>query len=279
MPRYETQWTAKDGVRLSAYEWSPASAEPRAVIVLTHGHGEYAHKYEHVGQMFAERGYALQAYDLRGHGRSGGPRGHAPRYAVLLDDLDTAVAAARKRHPGKPVFLYGHSLGGQITLNYAIDRQPEAAGVVLSAPWLQLTYRPPAWKVSLAYALAGVAPSFAQDTGLKDAVPMTHDEALRASYPDPHLAHSWMSARLGVDALAFGEQALARAAELRRPVLILHGGDDGVFKPEVSRAFLERAGASDKTMIEYPGMYHEVHNEVERARVFDDVLNWLGSRG
>lgn len=279
MPRLETQLHARDGLTLATYLWTPPADVLKAVIVLTHGHGEYASKYAHVAQALTAGGYAVQAYDVRGHGRSGGPRGHVPRYEALLSDLHVVHEAAGRRFPGRPVFLYGHSLGGQITLSYAIERRPEVVGVIVSAPWLRLTYLPPAWKLTLARGLANLVPGFTQETGLDQAVPMTHDTALLAAYPDQHLAHAKMSARLGVDAMRQGEWLLTQAAELRQPVLVLHGGADGVFKPEVSQAFVAQAGAPDKTFKEYPGLYHEIHNEVERAQVFADLLAWLDQHG
>ncbi len=277
MSRYDRILTARDGLNLATYGWGVPGA-PRSVVVLTHGHGEYATKYEHVAQAFNARGHVFCAYDLRGHGRSGGPRGHAPSYEALLSDLGRVIAAAQAEHPGRPLFLYGHSLGGQITLSYAIQRRPEAAGVIVSAPWLKLIYRPPAWKVLLARALAGLVPAFSQETGLDAAVPMTHDTALMAAYPDQHLVHARMSARLGADALARGEALLAEAGALRLPLLLLHGGADGVFAPATSQDFVERVTSSDKTFKVYPGLYHEVHNEVERAQVLGDILDWIDGR-
>lgn len=277
MPRHDQTLAARDGLSLATYRWAAPGAA-RAVVVLTHGHGEYATKYEHVAQAFNARGHVFCAYDLRGHGRSGGPRGHSPRYEALLSDLGRVVAAAQAEHPDRPLFLYGHSLGGQITLSYAIQRRPQAAGVIVSAPWLKLIYMPPAWKVMLARTLAGLVPTFSQETGLDTAVPMTHDTALMAAYPDPHLVHARMSARLGADALVRGEALLAEAGALRLPLLLIHGGADGVFAPATSQDFVERVASSDKTFTVYPGLYHEVHNEVERARVLGDILDWIDRR-
>lgn len=269
--------SARDGLALYTYLWRP-SAEAMAVVVVTHGHGEYATKYTHVAEAFTAAGYALLAYDLRGHGRSGGPRGHVPRYAAYVSDLHRVMEGAAGQFPGKPLFVLGHSLGGQIVLAYLVERQPRLRGAILSAPWLRLMFQPPAWKVSLARTLANLAPSFAQETGLGEAVKMTHDEALIASYPDPALAHGWMSARLGMEAVARGEALFVRAPEVRTPVLILHGGEDGVFAAATSEAFFHEVAAEDKTLHIYPGLYHELLNEVTRAEVYADIFHWLEAR-
>lgn len=276
MSRQEYAFLARDGLTLQTYAWSPVG-RPRAAVVLTHGHGEYASKYEHVGQMFAAAGVALLAYDLRGHGRSGGPRGHSPKYEALLSDLQRVMGRADTLFPEAPRFLYGHSFGGQITLEYVLQRRPLVSGVIVSGPWLRLTYAPPAWRVMLARGMAGVWPSFTQDTGLEQAVPMTHDTELMARYPDPHLAHGKITARLGMDAMTAGEDILKRAAEITTPLLVLHGEQDGVFDPDVSRQLFERVATHDKALCVYPGMYHEIHNEIDREQVFKDVLSWIDS--
>ncbi|MGH2524811.1 MAG: alpha/beta fold hydrolase, partial [Anaerolineales bacterium] len=209
------------------------------------------------------------------HGKSGGPRGHASNYDVLLDDLQLVWDWAKRENLGRQRFLYGHSMGGQITLNFALRRQPDAAGVMVSAPWLILTYMPPAWKVALARTLAAVWPTFTQSTGLDVAVPMAHDQAHLNSFPDLNLAHALISARMGFNMLTGAAAALARAPEFTLPLLILHGDDDGAMSPAGSQQFYERAASADKTFKHYAGMYHEVHNETERERVLKDVVEWL----
>jgi alpha-beta hydrolase superfamily lysophospholipase len=277
MSRYESILRARDGLALSLDYWKP-EAEPKAIIVYTHGHGEYATKYSHVAHALNAAGYVWLAHDLRGHGRSGGLRGHTPSYEAYLSDLSLVIAQARTIAPGKPLFLFGHSMGGQITAAYVLDRAPEVAGVLLSAPWLRLKYMPPAWRVMLARWLAGIVPTFAQDTGLDDAVPMTHDAVLLASYPEPELSHSKMTARLGMEALARGEGVFLHAPDFRAPLLLLHGEADGVFDAATSQDFFDRVASPDKTLRLYPGFYHEVLNETERHTVFDDIVHWLNAR-
>jgi alpha-beta hydrolase superfamily lysophospholipase len=277
MPHHEAHLTAPDGIALRTQRWTPEGA-PKAAVVLTHGHGEHSGRYVHVGQALNAASYALYAYDVRGHGKSGGPRGHTPRYDALLDDLQLVWDWAKNENPGKKLFLYGHSTGGQIALNFALRRRPEAAGVLVSAPWLILAYRPPAWKVMLAKALASLLPTFTLKTGLDAAVKMAHDEAHLNSLPDLNLTHTFMSARMGFDVLAAAEDALAHAADFKYPVLILHGEADGAMNPAGSKQFYEQASSTDKTFKLYPGMFHEVHNETERAAVIRDVIEWLDRR-
>lgn len=267
---------ANDGLPLRLQRWTPEHT-PLALVVITHGHGEHSSRYAHVAAALTTGGYAVVAHDLRGHGRSGGQRGHIPSYAQVLDDVGVVDAWARAQDPDLPRFLYGHSMGGQITLAYALDRQPEAPGVVVSAPWLRLRYMPPAWKVRLGLALSRAWPSFSLGTGL-EAVPMAHDTAHLNSMPELDLAHTRISARLGAEALRHGADVLAQASAFTLPLLVIHGEADGAMDPAGSRAFYERAGSRDKTLKLYPGLYHEVHNESERSQVLADILAWLDAR-
>jgi alpha-beta hydrolase superfamily lysophospholipase len=277
MPPAEAAVQSRDGLTLRLYQWWP-EAEPKAVITFTHGGGEYATKYTHIARALNAAGYAWVAHDLRGHGRSGGPRGHVPGYEAFLSDLDRVLAHVRHLAAGKPLFLFGHSLGGQITAAYVLDRQPLVGGVILNAPWLRLLFQPAGWKMYLAQMLTRLWPSFALTTGLDGSVKMTHDATLEASYPDLDLGHSMMSARLGMEALARGEEVFLRAPEWQTPLLLLHGGADGVFAASSSQDFFERVASTDKTLHLYPGLYHETLNEIERDMVIADVAGWLDAR-
>jgi alpha-beta hydrolase superfamily lysophospholipase len=277
MPYTEQFLNTSDGVALRVQHW-PAPAAPKAVVIATHGHGEHCGKYHHVAQALNSGSYAAYLHDLRGHGKSGGPRGHAPRYEAFFDDLQLVSAQAQQTYPGMPVFLYGHSLGGQITLGFVLHRQTQVAGVIVSAPWLRLSYQPPAWKVTLARAMSSLWPTFTQSTGLDVAVPMTHDTEFWNSMPDVNLNHALMSARLGFAALAAGEDVLDHAGEFRLPILIMHGTADGAIAPSGSQTFYEGAASRDKTLRVYEGLYHEIHNEFERGTVLREMIAWLDQR-
>jgi alpha-beta hydrolase superfamily lysophospholipase len=220
----------------------------------------------------------VYTYDLRGHGRSQGKQGHSPSFLTYLDDLEQVRALAQQAQAGQRLWLMAHSMGGLITLMYAIWRQPGVAGLVISAPLLRVKYAPPAWKVLMARGLSRVLPSFTTATGLDVSVPMTHDTGLLSAMPDPDLPHAMMSLRVGADILNFSAATLARAPELRLPLLLLQGDADGAVDPEATRQFYERAGSADKTFKLYPGFYHEILNETGRAQVMADILAWLDAR-
>jgi alpha-beta hydrolase superfamily lysophospholipase len=277
MTATDTFLTTADGLRLRLRVWSPA-ARPHGVLILTHGHGEHLGRYDHTAQALCAAGYAVYTYDLRGHGRSQGKQGHSPSFLTYLDDLQQAHELARRELPGRRLWLMGHSMGSLITLMYAIWRQPDVAGLVISAPPLRVKYAPPAWKVLMARSLSRVLPSLTLATGLDVSMPMTHDNDLLAAMPDPDLAHAMMSLRVGADIFTYSALTLARAPELRLPLLLLQGGADGAVDLEATRQFYEQASSADKTFKLYPGFYHEVLNETGRAQVVADILAWLDAR-
>ena len=148
----EFTWQAEDGLQLFAQDWRPES-EPHAVVCLVHGIGEHSGRYEHLATFLNQAGYALSAFDLRGHGKSQGQRGHAKTYGVLLDDISRFLAENVKRFPNLSFFLYGHSFGGALVLNYVLRCHPQITGVIATGASLRTAFKPPAWKLILCSAL------------------------------------------------------------------------------------------------------------------------------
>jgi alpha-beta hydrolase superfamily lysophospholipase len=137
-----------DGLSLFAQNWQPED-RTRAVVCLVHGIGEYSGRYVHVADRLTQAGYAIFTFDLRGHGKSEGLRGHIPSYEAIMQDISFLLETANKKYPQLPVFLCGHSLGGNLVLNYVLRRQPHLKGVIATAPWLHLAFEPPASKIAL----------------------------------------------------------------------------------------------------------------------------------
>ncbi|KPV48748.1 hypothetical protein SE17_36400, partial [Kouleothrix aurantiaca] len=157
MKQFDWARTSADGIRLHLQSCEP-DAPPRAAVTLVHGYGEHSGRYRHVAAALADAGFALVTGDHRGHGKSGGARGHTPSYEHILDDIGAMLEAAHARFPGLPQFIYGHSMGGNFTLNYVLRRRPQLAGVVATGPWLRLAFEPPRWQVTLARVMDRVYP-------------------------------------------------------------------------------------------------------------------------
>ena len=209
-----------------------------------------------------------------GHGRSGGPRGHASDYALLLDDVGVLVGELQQRGDGHlPRFLYGHSLGGNLVLNYALRCRPQVAGLIVTSPLLRPAVQLPWWKLLLGHALNRCWPRVTFDAGI-DPTDLSHDPQAVQRYRDDPLVHRRVSARLGVQMLAAGLWAYRHAEELNVPTLLMHGAADRITSAEASREFAARAGSICSLKI-WPDRCHELHWESNRAEVLDFVLNWL----
>jgi acylglycerol lipase len=266
--------TRSGGARLFIRVTSPAN-QSRGVVVVTHGLGEHSGRYGHVAEALMARGLGVVRWDLRGHGRSSGDRGDAEAYDVLIDDLEAVCAAFREE--GKPLFLFAHSMGGQVALRFLQERQPDCAGAVIASPWLRLAFNPPWWKLALGRLAMCVWPRWPQKTGASWAR-LSRDFEHLASFPDLHLAHHVISTRLYFAVREAGEAALADAEKLRLPLLLAHGDKDPITCYHATGEFFERAGSEDKTLRFLQGAMHETHNDLDRATIIKEVGDWMEAR-
>ena len=254
-------------------EWLP-EGETRGVVALVHGLGEHSGRYAHLANALTKVGFAVTALDLRGHGKTEGKRGDWPSYETQLDDIALMLKRAKNLYESKPLFLYGHSLGGNLVINYALRRPTDKLqGVIASGPWLRLPTPPPTMKVLAAKLLALFAPSLTQPNGLQPAYLSRRPDVAKAYVEDP-LVHDRISLRLFLQAHKAAQWAMEHAAELNIPMLLMHGGDDHLTSPEASREFCERAG-QNCTFRLWEGMYHEIHNETDREAVYQAIIEWL----
>jgi alpha-beta hydrolase superfamily lysophospholipase len=262
-----------DGIDLYLRRWQ-AEAPHQWTFVIVHGLGEHGGRYQHLAAWFTPLGATVYAMDHRGHGRSGGQRGHAPSMTALLDDIDLVVQRARGESGG-PLVIIGHSFGGLLALAYALDRSGNLDKAVFSAPALVPKVKVPAWKQALANVLPRIAPrtSFANEI---DPTVLSHDPAIARAYTGDSLVHNQITAGLYASTVARGETFIARAPALQLPFLLLHGRDDQIVDPIGSQRFFAAATAPGRAFILYPGLYHEIFNEVEQEKVFQDIESWLG---
>jgi alpha-beta hydrolase superfamily lysophospholipase len=263
-------------VNLVGRIWLPD--EPaRAVVCLVHGQGEHSGRYAHVARVLTAAGYVILALDLPGHGRSGGKRGGEVTYENYLSDVQSLLDTAARRYPDLPVFLYGHSMGGNLVLNFVLRRKPVLRGVIATGPWLRLAFAP-----SPALLLAGrvmykLAPNLTMKTNLDTAYLSRDHDVVEAYIHDP-LVHSMISAQLGLDIGAAGEWALAHASQFPLPLFLAHGGADAITSPAASRQFAAAIPGERCTLTIYDNLYHEIHNEPEQGIVLADITAWMQNR-
>jgi len=260
-----------DGTALHATWWEPES-DPKAAVVHVHGLGEHSGRHAHVARRLTEAGYAVGSFDLRGHGASPGGRGHTP-FDRTMEDIAACLAEARRRAPGVPQFLFGHSLGGLLVLTYSLRMQPDLAGVVVSSAGLRSPVLEQQLKMAAAKLLGSTLPTVAIPSGLDDTGLSRDPEVLAAYRADP-LVHDKASFALGRDGANAADWALAHAKDFRLPLLMIHGSDDPIAYARGTQEFADQV-QGDVTVTIYDGLLHEPHNEPEKDEVLNDVVAWL----
>jgi len=266
----------KDGLTLLGRVWQ-TKGDPKGVVNLVHGLGEHSGRYAHIAEALTKAGYHFIGFDLRGHGLSEGKRGHTPNYEYLMDDVALFLEKSHGFFGGdQPHFLYGHSLGGSIVLNYGLRRKPELAGVIATDPALALSFEPPKAKVTLGRMLAQIAPAFTMNNTL-DVNALARDAAVVKAYQDDVLVHERLSAKLSMELLNSGQYALDHAAEWQLPLLLMHGTEDRITSCKASEAFASRAGAS-VTLKLWDGYFHEIHNDLGKEEVIAAMIAWLNEK-
>lgn len=249
----------------------------KAVVCLVHGLGEHSGRYAHVAEALNAAGYTLFGFDLRGHGKSGGARGHTPTYDVLMDDIGRLLDEAAARYPDRPRFLYGHSLGGNLVLNYGLRCKPAIAGVISTSPGLRVTNPLPPLQIALARVMNKLQPGMQIANGLALDGLARDPEVIRAYTHDP-LVHNKISVRLATGMLDAGEWAIVHAAEFPLPLLLVHGTADKLTSARATEEFAAKVPAGRCTLKLWEGFYHETHNEPEKAEVLAYMVNWLHGR-
>src|SRR4051794_11674318 len=274
--RTERTFDGVGGVRIVYDVWTPDVA-PRALVVLAHGFGEHARRYDHVTQRLGEAGLITYALDHRGHGRSGGKRVTVKNVGEFTADFDTLVSIASRENPGLKRIVLGHSMGGAIVFAYGVERPDNYDLMVLSAPAVAAQDMVPG-AVSLAAKVLGVVTPGLPVQALDFNAISRDPEVVDAYNNDPLVYHGKVPAGIGRALLLVGETMQQRAPALTAPLLVVHGIDDRLVPLEGSRRLVKCVGSADVALKEYPELYHEVFNEPEQGKVLDDVVAWINLR-
>lgn len=269
--------SAGAGATLHWYRWLPPQAsggEPRAIVLLVHGYAEHLGRYGHVAATLTAKGFGVYALDHWGHGKSGGTPGFVPAFSAYTDGVEVLLKAVEKAHPGVPLFLIGHSMGGLIAALHLITHQAHYAGAILSGPAIMAAQEPSRFMIWISRLLSRLAPRMG--VLALDPTGVSRDPAVVAAYlADPLVYNGKMGARLAREMFEAMAAARAGAGAITLPMLLLHGEEDRLTAPHGSEYLHAHLGSLDNSFRLYPGLYHEIFNEPEQHEVLADATNWL----
>jgi alpha-beta hydrolase superfamily lysophospholipase len=264
-----------DGRELFFQSWKPEGA-PRAVIAIVHGGLEHSGHYGFLVDSLVDKGFALAGLDLRGHGKSKGKRGHIMDWNEIREDMGSYLSKLQKEFPGRPLFLFGHSVGGTIALDYALRRSPALAGVILSGAGISTGN---ASRVLLAInkLISAVFPSFSVNANFDFSI-VTRDPRVVKEYESDPLILSALSARFWAECLKTIAWVRDHASDWELPLLMLHGSEDQNMPIEDIKEFFGDLTCEDKELITYEGGYHCPYNDLQKEQVFSDIEKWIDKR-
>lgn len=275
MPTAQRTLRTADGLELALYRWQVD--QPRASCLLVHGYAEHAGRYDAVAHALAGAGIEVWAVDLRGHGHSPGRRADVRRFQDFVSDVATLSEQVHAERPGLPALVLGHSMGGAIALQLALEHPEWVDGLALSAPFLRPTTPPPSWLTGLAAGLASSLPQLPVQA--LDASALSRDSAVVEAYrSDPLTYTGWVKARMGHEMVEAGARLLGRASTLGVPTLLMHGGADALADPQASRELAQAAPDGMVTLEVYPESYHELLNDLDRQAVLARLIAWSDAR-
>jgi alpha-beta hydrolase superfamily lysophospholipase len=259
-----------DNVNILGKSWEPKDFY-KGLIILIHGFGEHMNRYEHVAKYFTDRGFAFVGMDRRGHGVSDGQRGHFPSLDRELEDLSQYVQEAKKRFPNVPTFLYGHSQGGNFTLNLILRKHPEVDGAIVTSPWIKLATEPPKALVAIGKFLNKIFPTVSTDAGVGT---LSRDPEVDKKYKADPLVHGKITFRAANETMNAADWLYGYKEAIKMPLLLMHGTGDTITSHAASQQFYENTKKSIDVKW-WNGFYHEIHNEPEKEEVLEYMYNWM----
>ncbi len=267
-----SHFKTSDNLSLEVQEYIQ-SDNPEKIVLIVHGHGEHAGRFQKVAEHFSGKGISVIALTLRGHGNSEGKKGHAPSMEQLLTDIEYFIRYVRVDYLNADLYLYGHSMGGNIILNYlAKDQSKEITAAIATSPWIKLAFEPPKWKVNLGNWVTDIIPSLIQSTGLKaEDISSIKEEVEK--YENDSLVHSKISAKLFSSIMKGGEYLIHNTHKFKHKVFLAHGQQDKIISHDATAEFAKDSNLF--TFKSYPNSKHEIHHDVDFENLMGDVLGWM----
>ncbi len=272
MPHHEFTWEISNQKPLFV-NWWKAQKESKKTVFLIHGLGEHSGRYADWALRFNAHDYNFLSFDLPGHGKSYGKRGHISSLENILDHIDFVLKKSANFCQDHNMVFYGHSMGGNIALNHCIKRNYPFKALIITSPWLKLVSKPS----GLHQLLISLANRFAPSITIKipfNASEMTHDEAIMKSYSEDPLNHGRISVRLFHEMSQGAQTALSNIYKINYPFLLMHGSADTITSSKASKSYVLNTGKRIQFKL-WEGQFHELHNEATREEVFNYIIQWL----
>ncbi|PZD73535.1 Monoacylglycerol lipase [Acaryochloris thomasi RCC1774] len=270
MDHHEGTFLGAGDLPLYYQSWHPFDL--RAVVVAVHGLGAHSDRHTNLVKALMPQGYAVYAFDLRGHGRSPGQRAYINSWSEFRQDLDCFLKLVAEEQAATPCFLWGHSLGAMIVLDYVLQMPNELQGVIASA--LPIENSLPRLQRALGQVLSIIWPRFSLKSGL-DPCLGSRDQAVMKTLLDDPLRHYQGTARMVTEFAKTADGLLEHASDLRTPLLMMHGGCDRIALPEGSQKFFERVTFTNKERYFYPESYHDLYIDLNYPEILADLIEWL----
>jgi len=268
------EWETSHNVKMFAQKWTPDKSI-KASIILIHGFGEHSSRYANMAKFYCDHQIQVLAFDIYGHGQSGGVRGHVPDQFTYFNDLDEFIQQTKKDVLEKPVFLYGHSMGGMIVLAYVLKKHPAFTGIITTSPLIDTAKPMDGFTKTLAKIMNVLAPRMVMDSGL-DRNYLSRDTKIVDAYNADPYVFGKVSTRLGAFMVDTQKFIREHATEFDQPLLMMVGTDEKIVsKPEID-TFMQ--SVPQGTYKIWDGYYHELHNEPGKEQVFEYTLAWMRDR-
>ena len=264
---------ASDGINLFIRNHSIRKSNK--VILLIHGLGEHSGRYLNLIQDFNDKNISVFTMDIRGHGKSEGKRGHSPFYDQLMSDIQYFIQHVGNVISNQKYFLYGHSMGGNLVINYSLKKDEKINGIIATSPSIKPIIKLSKIKLFMAKLFQKVMPSLTLNNGL-DINGISRNLQVVENYMNDPLVHDQVSVQLGIDIINSGIYALENSQDIEVPMLIFHGKKDHLTSYNSSKELVENSKSNIK-FIGFKDAYHEIHNEPEKEKLLMNIFDWINS--
>lgn len=272
----EARFTGAEKTSLFEQSWVPANGKSKAIVIVVHGLKDHSDRYADFARKLNQNGFSVYAYDHRGHGDSEGRRVWVDSFDQYLADLETFYDEVKKNETGKPIYIFGHSMGGAITTLFALKNTRPVAGVILSAPALKVGEDINGFLIGTTKVLGSIFPTMAV-LQLNDESFSRDPKVVEDVKTDPLVYHGKGPARTAKELLKAIATIQEQLPQMNTPFITLHGDKDVLTNPEGSKELFQKAKTADKMIKIYPGLFHDLLHEPEKEQVANDIVAWLNS--